>query len=529
MRSSLMLLVFSIIVPPLRALPPLPEELPGTLVIAGGGKLPDSVRDKFFELAGKEKAKIVVIPTASADADNPKLADSFLLPWKDLKPLSVEILHTRDRKKADDPAFVKPLSEATAVWFSGDDPARVIGAYRDTLVEQELAKGWKKGLLIGGISSGAALSGEIMIESGNVRARTGPGFGWLPGFVVDQHFLQKNRVDRLLGVLDRNSGFVGLGIDESTAVVFHDRRLQVLGDSYAVVCLAEGKAKSASVQVLKSGDMADLYSLRRGALARAGEAYPPAKPADPIVRKGALLIGGGGGLSNDVLKRFIELAGGPDSMIVVVTSAYDDPVPADPVETKLFRKMGAKDVRILHTRDRKEANKAEFLKDLKEARGVWFSGGRQWRFVDSYEGTEAEKLFHAVLARGGVIGGSSAGASIQSDYMPRGHPLGNLVMMAEGYERGFGFLPGVAIDQHFFARKRTADMSDLVNTYPQLLGIGIDEGTAVIVQGSVMEVVGRTKVGIYDRRKPVPATGRDYEELPTGSKYDLLKRERVGK
>ena len=77
-------------------------------------------------------------------------------------------------------------------------------------------------------------------------------------------------------------------------------------------------------------------------------------------------------------------------------------------------------------------------------------------------------------ARGGVIGGSSAGASIQGEYMPRGHPLGNTVMAAEGYERGFGFLPGCAIDQHFFARNRTADMTGLMKKYPQYLGIGID-------------------------------------------------------
>ena len=62
--------------------------------------------------------------------------------------------------------------------------------------------------------------------------------------------------------------------------------------------------------------------------------------------------------------------------------------------------------------------------------------------------------------------------------MPRGHPLGNAVVMAEGYERGFGFLPGAAVDQHFFARKCTADMTALMEAYPQYLGVGIDEGTA---------------------------------------------------
>ena len=140
-------------------------------------------------------------------------------------------------------------------------------------------------------------------------------------------------------------------------------------------------------------------------------------------------------------------------------------------------------MKALHTRDPKKADDPTFSEMLTKAGGVWFGGGRQWRFVDAYAGTLTEKRFHEVLARGGAIGGSSAGASIQSEYMPRGHPLGNTVMAAEGYERGFGFLPGCAVDQHFFARKRTADMTGLMKKYPQYLGIGIDEATAIVVTG----------------------------------------------
>jgi cyanophycinase-like exopeptidase len=131
-----------------------------------------------------------------------------------------------------------------------------------------------------------------------------------------------------------------------------------------------------------------------------------------------------------------------------------------------------------------------------------------------------------VLDRGGVIGGSSAGASIQSEYMPRGHPLGNTVMAAEGYERGFGYLPGCAVDQHFFARKRTADMTGLMKDYPQYLGIGIDEGTAIVVTGTTAEVIGRTKVAFYDTTKK-PDGDKDYEEVPAGEKYDLKERKKV--
>jgi cyanophycinase-like exopeptidase len=99
-------------------------------------------------------------------------------------------------------------------------------------------------------------------------------------------------------------------------------------------------------------------------------------------------------------------------------------------------------------------------------------------------------------------------------------------MAAEGYERGFGFLPGCAVDQHFFARKRTADMTGLMKEYPQFLGIGIDESTAIVVTGGIAEVMGRSKVAFYDTRKK-PVGDKDYEEVKAGEKYDLKKREKV--
>jgi cyanophycinase len=139
-------------------------------------------------------------------------------------------------------------------------------------------------------------------------------------------------------------------------------------------------------------------------------------------------------------------------------------------------------------------------------------------------GTKAEALFRGVLARGGVIGGSSAGASIQGEYMPRGSPLGNEDMMADGYERGLGFLPGVAVDQHFTQRERHGDMTALMRRYPQILGIGIDEGTAIVVQGSSAQVIGRGGVHFYDYRTGRPVGDADFTVLRAGGQYDLARR-----
>ena len=187
---------------------------------------------------------------------------------------------------------------------------------------------------------------------------------------------------------------------------------------------------------------------------------------------------------------------------------------------RFLERAGCKHVVTLSATTLAEVSAPEFLATLKEARGVWFGGGRQWRFVDAYADTPALEAFRDVLRRGGVIGGSSAGATIQGEYLVRGSPQGNAEMMAEGYERGFGFLPGTAIDQHFTQRKRQADLLSVMSAYPQLLGIGLDEATAIIVTGSQAEVMGKHRAHFYNARIPEP----ECVSLESGQRYDLTER-----
>ena len=154
----------------------------------------------------------------------------------------------------------------------------------------------------------------------------------------------------------------------------------------------------------------------------------------------------------------------------------------------------------------KEVDSPENFALLKRATGVWFGGGRQWHFIDAYEGTKTAELLRDVLKRGGVIGGSSAGATIRGDYLVRGSPFGSEIMMCEGYERAFGFLPGVAIDQHFSAGGRFPDMTALMDKYPQFLGIGLDESTAVVVQGHTARSWARAKFTSTTAAKSPPTT-----------------------
>ncbi len=242
---------------------------------------------------------------------------------------------------------------------------------------------------------------------------------------------------------------------------------------------------------------------------------------------GSLLIVGGGRMGKEIAQEFVDRAGGIDSAFVLVPGAnagedWDEKY----VAKSFLARMGAKNITVLHTRDRDVANTEEFVAPLRRAKGVWIDGGRQWRLADSYLGTRTHCELFCVLARGGVIGGSSAGATIQGSYLVRGAPEGNTIMMAKGHEIGFGFMSCTAIDQHVIARKRVNDLAEVLDTYPGLLGIGIDEGTAIVVTGRRFKVIGASQVVIHDRYWPKPADQK-YELLSPGDVFDLCCRRKV--
>jgi len=136
-------------------------------------------------------------------------------------------------------------------------------------------------------------------------------------------------------------------------------------------------------------------------------------PETPLVgpRTGSVMVVGGGSMGPELWSRFIELAGGPDALIVDVPTAGGDSVYAPNWRgANALRAAGARNVVILHTVNRRVADSDSFVAPLTRAGGVWFEGGRQWHLVDSYAGTKTEQELHNVLARGGIVGGSSAGA-----------------------------------------------------------------------------------------------------------------------
>lgn len=250
--------------------------------------------------------------------------------------------------------------------------------------------------------------------------------------------------------------------------------------------------------------------------------------------KGTLVIqGGGSDVDTGIFETFINKAGGLDAKIVVVPTAGGNRNPDGSIkvykedeELARWKQRGCTNVHMLHTYDPKVADTEEFAKVLRDAKAVWFDGGRQWNIVDSYAHTLTEREFHNVLARGGVIGGSSAGATIQGDYLVRGAIAGsNIVMTPEPeHEHGFAFLRKVAIDQHINTRNRWDDLIQVIKKYPQMLGIGLSEGTAIVVTGDRFEVIGKWKVAIHDNTRVYQPWEKPYYILSAGDVYNMKTR-----
>jgi cyanophycinase len=363
------------------------------------------------------------------------------------------------------------------------------------------------------------------------------GLGIVPDTLVSfgrpQHPVSRSLT---LGEIARRPRTVGVEVAPKTYLVLSGRKIRLIGEGQATFLLMANQHLPLRIETISAQRtrrqtpqqyLLDLTEWRRDAIDRTIDRFPRLEPETPHVKNGTLVIVGGGGMPRGLMDRFVELAGGVENArLVYIPCSEQDELAPEQSMVRLWNKMGVKHATFVHTKDRQRADSDEvFLEPLRNATGIWFGGGRQWNLADSYYGTTAHKLMKDVVKRGGVIGGSSAGASIQSRYLARATPIQNFRIMAPGYERGgLGFISGVAIDQHFSQRGRQKDMTRLVDRYPQMLGIGLDEGTAIIVKNSVADVVGRGRVHFYDRMLPVYPGRPDYIALAAGSSYDLANR-----
>lgn len=249
------------------------------------------------------------------------------------------------------------------------------------------------------------------------------------------------------------------------------------------------------------------------------------------------IIAVGGGNDDAALNKFLQIIKDTSNTIIIVpTACYDEYIYSknncSTYYINYFKNKGFKNIEVLHTRSRDTANSSTFIKPLKRAKGVWFTGGRQPLLADSYLNTSFHNELKSILSKGGVVGGTSAGATIMGSFLVRGQLENNTIMIGDHTE-GFGFLKNTTIDQHILVRNRQFDMFEVLKKNPKLLGIGIDENTTIVVHNNLMEVLEGSYVAIYDGTlwdrnhygsKSLSKKSKQFYFLKPFDQYDIVER-----
>ncbi|MCU1595960.1 MAG: cphB [Frankiales bacterium] len=239
-----------------------------------------------------------------------------------------------------------------------------------------------------------------------------------------------------------------------------------------------------------------------------------------------------------VLARFAKLAGGAAAKVAVIATASSLGEEIVDAYREAFGKLGVTDVVAPRPHTRADAAEPSLVAQLRDVTGIFMTGGNQSTLSGVVTGTPFGGAIRAAHARGAVVGGTSAGASVQSEHMIAFGPPGTTPKMRGAQmSAGLGLLPGLVIDQHFDQRNRYGRLLTLISHAPHLLGMGVDEDTAAVVtQGHLLEVVGRGSVTLFDGNAmtsnvdtalgsaPLLASGVVLHSLPAGSRFDLAAR-----
>ncbi|MGX6601155.1 cyanophycinase [Micromonosporaceae bacterium Da 78-11] len=257
--------------------------------------------------------------------------------------------------------------------------------------------------------------------------------------------------------------------------------------------------------------------------------------ADP--RRGRLLIIGGAA-GPALLARFVELAGGPAARIVVIATASSVPRSAEKAHVEAFTELGAGQVRALRLSRRADAGDPAVGPLLRDATGIFFTGGDQERITTVIGGTATDTVLQELVAAGSVVlAGTSAGAAMMSGTMIVEGDGPGVSRASVRTGPGLEFLPGVLIDQHFAERGRVNRLLSAVALYPHELGLGIDEDTAILTDGDYFEVLGSGAVTVVDAgaaidirvptQGPIALLGARIHVLPAGHTFHLTGRRPV--
>jgi cyanophycinase len=241
----------------------------GQVVIIGGAEDRGGeagVLREFVRLAGGERARISIIAVASENAS--EVAASYAEVFRRLGAAQAHALKIGGRNDADDPETIAAAGRATGVFFTGGNQVRITRTLGGTRLDTLLHKRHAEGLVLAGTSAGAAMMSSVMITGGppvsTLRAggvELGPGMEFVPGVLIDQHFEERGRMRRLLSAVAQHPHDIGLGIDENTAAVISDHRLEVIGAG-TVTIIDAGHLTYTNLDELEKDDLLAICGVR---------------------------------------------------------------------------------------------------------------------------------------------------------------------------------------------------------------------------------------------------------------------------
>jgi cyanophycinase len=247
--------------------------------------------------------------------------------------------------------------------------------------------------------------------------------------------------------------------------------------------------------------------------------------------KGKLIIIGGGSIPDSLFSFFANYMGGKDQPIVYIPTATTDEEYIQKGEHLIkFSSRGFTNLSTIHTRNKKEADDPKNIALMRNAKGLYFGGGDQQLIANAYAGTKLYDEFIALLNRGGVIMGTSAGATIMGSLMVGGDARDD-ISKKYAFNPAFSFMTNTALDQHVLARNRQFDLISVVEYYPGTLGIGMDESTAIIVEAGQFKVWGISYAMLYDpkdwaeQKKKWGAVLKPFKMMASGSSFNFVTRE----
>jgi cyanophycinase len=219
------------------------NEKQGKLLIIGGAEDKEGdckILREFLRCAGGTKAHIVIMTAATSLPG--EVGDNYIRVFERLGAEDVRVLDTQTPEDANNPEYLEAIEQASGIFFTGGDQARIISCLKDTKLDAAMHKRYSEGIIIGGTSAGAAMMPDMMIIEGDSETNPrvdvvamGPGMGFLPGVVIDQHFAQRGRLGRLVTALLLQPAVLGFGIDENTAILVSGDELEVIGESAVTV------------------------------------------------------------------------------------------------------------------------------------------------------------------------------------------------------------------------------------------------------------------------------------------------------